>query len=60
MSVYVRLCAISTCLSLATYALLAWLYSGFSLEVTGLLVLFSVWYGLCFVVYHWNRKRRPG
>jgi len=56
MSVYITLCAISTCLSLATYALLAWFRTGFSLGVTGLLILFSIWYGLCFLVY--NRRRR--
>jgi hypothetical protein len=58
MSVYITLCAISTCLSLATYALLAWLRADFSLEVPGLLLLFSGWYGLCFLLYSWNRKRR--
>ncbi|MGA7415628.1 MAG: hypothetical protein WBW33_34465 [Bryobacteraceae bacterium] len=60
MSVYITLCAISTCLSLATYALLAWLRSGFSLGVPGLLVLFGTWYGICWLVHNWNRKRRAG
>jgi hypothetical protein len=54
MSVYIKLCAISTCLSLATYALLAWLRTGFLLGVGGLLVLFGAWYGTCFVVYKWK------
>ena len=58
MSVYIALCAISTCLSLATYALLAWLRADFSLGVTGLLVLFSTWYGLCFLFYNWKRRSR--
>jgi len=59
MSVYITLCAISTCLSLATYALMALVSTGFSLGVTGLLVLFAAWYGLCFLVYTWRQKRRP-
>jgi hypothetical protein len=60
MSLYIRLCAISTCLSLATYALLAWWRADFSLGVGGLLVLFSVWYGLCFLVHRGSRKPSAG
>jgi hypothetical protein len=59
-SVYITLCAISTCLTLATYALLAWFRTGFALGLPGLLVLFVAWYGLCYLVQNWNRKRNAG